>query len=184
MSAPLTALGTILGTFQCKARSLSSIDVVGMWRPATGSARLAPMRVSSALVEDAVSKAVGEADAGIVSVYLFGSVAEARAHRHSDVDIGVLLDFARHRTRRERFEARLRLSAEIGFGLHRGDVDVVVLNDAPPHLARHIVTRGRRLYCSDREADHAFTRTAMLRAADLDPFLQRARRVKLKALAR
>jgi hypothetical protein len=29
---------------------------------------------------------------GVVSAYLFGSHAEARAHRESDVDVGVLLD--------------------------------------------------------------------------------------------
>lgn len=60
----------------------------------------------------------------------------------------------------------------------------MILNDAPPHLARHIITTGRRVACADSEADHAFRRTAMLRAADLDPFLRRARGVKLKALAR
>lgn len=49
-------------------------------------------------------------------------------------------------------------------------------------LARAIVTRGRRFFCADCEADHAFVRDAQLRAADLDPFLRRRRKIKLSAL--
>ena len=62
--------------------------------------------------------------------------------------------------------------------------DVVVLNDAPPTFAASIVTRGRRLRCADPEAEHAFRRDVQLRAADLKPFLERTRRIKLRALAR
>ena len=51
--------------------------------------------------------------------------------------------------------------------LRRNDVDLFILNDAPPHLAREVVTRGRRLFVSDDAADHAFRRDAMLRAAYL-----------------
>jgi predicted nucleotidyltransferase len=121
-------------------------------------------------------------DSGVVAVYLFGSHAEGRAHRQSDVDLGVLLD--RFPTAKERFEVRLRLAA----GLERivGDLaaDLVILNDAPPTLAREIVTRGELLVCHDPEAEHAFRRDAQLRAADLAPFLRRMRRIKLEALAR
>ena len=74
------------------------------------------------------------------------------------------------------------LTAQLAFA--RNDVDLVILNDAPPHLARAIVTTGRRVFCANSEADHAFVRTIMLRAADLEPFLRRARRVKLRALKR
>ena len=70
-----------------------------------------------------------------------------------------------------------RLSAALA-----ATVDLVVLNDAPPLLARRIVTSGRRLFCSDPEADHGFVRDVQLRAADLAPFLRRTRRLKLAAL--
>ena len=121
---------------------------------------------------------------GVTSAYLFGSVARDQTHRQSDLDLGVLLDWNAHPSARDRFEERIRLTAEVGVALRRNDVDLVILNDAPPHLAREIVTRGRRVYCVDNVPDRAFLRTAMLRAADLDPFLRRTRRVKLKALAR
>ena len=64
------------------------------------------------------------------------------------------------------------------------DIDVVVLNDAPPMLGRRIVTTGRRVYCADDAATHAFVRDVQLRAADLAPFLRRTRRTKLDALGR
>lgn len=121
---------------------------------------------------------------GVVSAYLFGSAARDRTHRESDVDVGVLLDWATYPTRRDRFDARVRLSSHIGSALGRNDVDLVSLNDAPPHLARQIVTTGRQVFCTDTDADHTFKRTAMLRAVDLDPFLRRTRLAKLKALAR
>jgi predicted nucleotidyltransferase len=125
-----------------------------------------------------------EAVPGLVSAYVFGSQAEGRAHRQSDVDIGVLLDRRVHGSSEARFGERVRLSAWAVGSLHRNAVDVVVLNDAPPHLARHIMTRGRRVFCSDGETDHAFVRDVQLRAADLDPFLRWTRRIKLAALAR
>ena len=121
---------------------------------------------------------------GLVSLYLFGSYAEARAHLESDVDIGVLLQQEFYPSAQSRFEARVQLTAWLIETLHMNAVDVVVLNDAPPELSRHIVIQGQRLYCADRERDHAFVRDAQLRAADLAPFLRRARQVTLQALAR
>lgn len=121
---------------------------------------------------------------GVISAYLYGSTAEDRAHRESDVDVGVLVRWELCPTARERFQRRLEISARISAKLGGHTLDLVVLNDAPPELGRHIVTRGRRVYCADAEADHAFVRDVQLRAADLQPFLRRARKIKLDALAR
>jgi predicted nucleotidyltransferase len=121
---------------------------------------------------------------GVVSTYIFGSHATDRAHRESDVDIGVLLDRTVHPTREARFEARIRLIGQLGRALKMNALDVVVVNDAPPHLARRILCEGQRIFCADPDTDHAARRTALLRAADLEPFLHRARRLKLQVLAR
>ncbi|HEY7819741.1 MAG TPA: nucleotidyltransferase domain-containing protein [Vicinamibacteria bacterium] len=121
---------------------------------------------------------------GTVSAYLFGSQSEARSHRESDVDVAVLLDRGVFPSARDRFEERLRLIGELGGALHRNDVDLVILNDAPPELGARIVTQGVRLFCSNPEADHAFVRDIQLRAADLAPFLRRMRALKLEALKR
>jgi hypothetical protein len=40
------------------------------------------------------------------------------------------------------------------------------------------------VYRADPGADHAYVRDVQLRAADLEPFLRRMRRIKLDALAR
>lgn len=125
-----------------------------------------------------------EAVPGLVSAYVFGSHAAGRAHRESDVDLGVLLDRRVHPSRDARFGERVRLSAWVVGALHQNAVDVVVLNDAPPQLGRHIVTSGCRVFCLDPDADHAFVRDVQLQAADLQPFLDRTRRIKLDALAR
>ncbi len=122
------------------------------------------------------------APSGVVSVYLFGSHAESRAHRESDLDLGILLERDIFRTRKERFEAALRIAADIRASLGFEAVDLVVLNDAPPLLGRRIVTEGQRLVCREPEADHAFVRDIQLRAADIQPFLERMRRIKLDAL--
>lgn len=119
---------------------------------------------------------------GLVSSYLFGSYGENRAHRESDVDVGVLLDRSVYPTSADRFEARLGLIARLGGALAPREPDVVVLNDAPPAFAARIVTTGIRTTCSDDERDHAFRRDSQLRAADLQPFLQRMRRIKLETI--
>ena len=121
-------------------------------------------RVESALVD----RLAATNAAGLVSAYLFGSHAENRAHRESDVDVGVLLDWKTYPTAADRAEAELGLIAELTHAAHRRPVDVVILNDAPPTFARHVLTRGRRIVCRDAEADHAFLRDTLLRAADLE----------------
>ncbi len=123
------------------------------------------------------------APAGVVSAYLFGSHAEGRAHRESDVDVRVLLDWEQYPNSDARFDVRVDLGSDL---IHAttNEVDVVILNDAPPLLGRAIVTRGVRIYCSDAEADHVYVRDVQLRAADLAPWLERMRRIKWEALRR
>jgi predicted nucleotidyltransferase len=119
---------------------------------------------------------------GVASAYLFGSQAiPGRAHRESDVDVAVLLDWQRHAGRGERFDVRVRLTSELISVLHHNEVDLVVLNDAPPLFARAIVWEGIRLFAADPEADRDYVRNVQLRAADLAPWLERVRRRKLEA---
>jgi hypothetical protein len=51
-------------------------------------------------------------------------------------------------------------------------------------LGARVVTEGKRLFCSDDDTDHAFVRDIQLRAADLRPFLEKMRRIKLEAMKR
>lgn len=118
----------------------------------------------------------------MVSAYLFGSVPEGREHPGSDVDVGVLLDRSTFPSTVDRFEARLALLGILTRATGR-DVDLVVLNDAPPHLARHVMFSGHPVVITDPALDLAHRRTVLSRAADLEPFLRRTRAIKLQAIA-
>ncbi len=143
------------------------------------------MQRSDGTLTDRVTRLFAErAPEALVSAYLFGSHADERFHRESDVDVGILLRWDSRPTARDRFREQVETASWLGAELGEPLVDVVVLNDAPPLLARHIVSRGVRVFCADPEADHAFVRDVQLRAADLEPFLRRARRIKLDALRR
>jgi predicted nucleotidyltransferase len=120
---------------------------------------------------------------GLVSAYVFGSTAEARTHRQSDVDIALLVGRTIYPGAADRFDLRLRLIGRLQAALGR-EVDLVILNDAPPQLGRHIMTRGQRLLVVSPELDHAHLRLTLSRAADLEPFLRRMRALKLRAVAR
>lgn len=130
-------------------------------------------------IEEAVAS-VARQTPGIVSVYVFGSVAEGRQHQESDVDLGVLLDWKL--TPDEQFQLRLQLIGE--WSTRQREADVVILNEAPPLFARSILYRGRRIYCSDPAADHAFVRDTQLLAADIEPWMKRMWAIKLEAVSR
>lgn len=80
-------------------------------------------------------------DSGVVLAYLFGSAARGSEREDSDLDVAVLLSSS---VRRARYgEIQLGLTTELVGLTHTNDVDVVLLNDAPPLLAFNIVARGR-----------------------------------------
>jgi predicted nucleotidyltransferase len=121
---------------------------------------------------------------GVSSVYLFGSHAEGRDHRESDVDVAVLLDWKRYPTSAQRFDVRVLLGSELISVLNTNDVDLVILNDLPPLFGRRILYEGKRVFLGDPEADRVFARDIQLQAADLAPWLERMSRIKLEALKR
>jgi uncharacterized protein len=123
-------------------------------------------------------------DLGVASAYLFGSQAEGRAHRESDIDVAVLLQWDRYPTHGERFDARVTLSSELIAVLNHNEVDVVILNDAPPPLGRKIVYDGIRAYLADPAADHDYLRDVQVRAAEMEPWLRWTRKRRLEILAR
>ncbi len=121
-------------------------------------------------------------DLGIASAYLFGSQNSGQTHRESDVDVAVLLDWDRHPTRQKRFAMRVQLTSELIAALKLNDVDLVILNDVSPLFGRQVINEGTRVFRGNLEVDHAYVRDVQLRAADLEPFMRKMRRIRLEVL--
>lgn len=83
-------------------------------------------------------------DGDIVAVYLFGSFAEGKQTSVSDIDLAVLLD--RDFPPGLYFEKKLALLTIITSLLKTDEVDLVILNQAPPVLSYRIFSKGRLLF--------------------------------------
>ena len=107
----------------------------------------------------------------IQAAYIFGSVAQGRARPDSDIDIAVLL--GRRLPDARRLRHRLTLAGELGAALGRDDVQVVILNDAPPLLAHRVLSLGVLVFERSKVARvRVHVRTAS-RYADIVPTLER-----------
>jgi hypothetical protein len=80
----------------------------------------------------------------IQAAYIFGSVASGRTRPGSDVDIAVLLNENSSRFRSPDY--RLKLAAEISSAIGRPDVDLTILNEAPPVLAHQVLSKGQLVF--------------------------------------
>jgi predicted nucleotidyltransferase len=108
-----------------------------------------------------------EQDARIAALYVFGSYAKGTAGPLSDIDIGILLNRAVART--AYFDLRLRYIAEAMTLLRTERVDVVLLNDAPTHLAYEVISRGVLVLEGNRRGRVAFEADRITRYLDIKP---------------
>lgn len=83
----------------------------------------------------------------VIAAYLFGSQASGATTPLSDIDIAVLLEPDTPSPGRLQAE----LISDLMLVLRRSDIDVVVLNTAPPLLKARAIS-GRLLYCRDELA--------------------------------
>ena len=79
----------------------------------------------------------------VVTAFLIGSQARGSAGPLSDVDVAIL--HIAELTSRERLDLRLSLGASAGAALGTSEVDVVLLNGAPPLLRHRAIRDGVRL---------------------------------------
>ena len=105
----------------------------------------------------------------IVLAYLFGSVARGQADSMSDVDIAVLLE--PDLTGEAALERQLELMLALDDFSER-EVQVTLLNQAPPVLAFQVIREGLLLYERSRLDKINFEVLVMKRYADLKPMLQ------------
>lgn len=163
--------------------SVPGVDTLRRLVRATGHELEVRLRASGEGLEERAGRwFASSAPRGVVAAYLHGSEARGEGHRESDVDVGLLLDVATYPDRAARSRVRVDVAAELVAALGRDEVDLVILNDVPPGFAARIVLEGSPIGIRHAEQAHAFARDVQLRAADLRPFLRRARRRKLEAI--
>lgn len=107
----------------------------------------------------------------VLDAYLFGSTARGEAREHSDVDIAVFVEPAA--LERPGFGVAAELAAELGALLGRNDVDLVVLNGAPPVLYHRVLRDGVRLVARDLRATARREGEALSRYCDFVPQLRK-----------
>ncbi len=111
----------------------------------------------------------------VVAALLFGSRARGSARDDSDVDVAILLraaprDEGRYRVVRELLDAFYgHVSSE--------QLDLVLLNDAPPALAFQVLKHGTMVVCRDDVAMHRFRVRTYRVHADYEPVERLFRRV-------
>jgi hypothetical protein len=67
------------------------------------------------------------------------------------------------------FQYRLDLMANLGAALRRSDVDVVILNEAPPLLAHRVLSKGKLVFERSASARVRFQVMTANRYADMVP---------------
>lgn len=105
----------------------------------------------------------------ILEAYLFGSHAQGKAQPHSDVDIAVYIDESR--VERSAFGYRAQLTTVVIAGLHFNDIDLLVLNHAPPVLYYHVLRDGIRVLSRDLMETTTREGRAISRYCDFVPHL-------------
>ena len=105
----------------------------------------------------------------VLEAYLFGSHAQGKAQPHSDVDIAVYIDESR--VERSAFGYRAQLTTVVIAGLHCNDIDLLVLNHAPPVLYYHVLRDGIRVLSRDLMETTTREGRAISRYCDFVPHL-------------
>lgn len=107
----------------------------------------------------------------ILEAYLFGSQARGDASAHSDVDIAIFVEAPALDATGFGYEAAL--GAELQQALARSDVDIVILNRAPPLLYHRVLKDGQRLLARDLAATTTREGQALSRYCDYVPQLRK-----------
>lgn len=132
-----------------------------------------------------LSEALGQAlkeRSEVLEAYLFGSQARGDPQAHSDVDVAVYID--REIAGEPPFGYPAELTTALSSVLGRNDVDVVVLNDAPPLLYGRVLNDGVRLFARDLRATTVREGQALSRYCDYLPQLRKIEAAHSARIAR
>ena len=107
----------------------------------------------------------------VLEAYLFGSQATGGAQAHSDIDIAVYVDEAR--SVQSGYGYAAELAAHLMGALGTNEIDVVLLNRAPPVLYHRVLRDGRRILARDLRATTTREGYALSRYCDFLPQLSK-----------
>ncbi|MBI3375789.1 MAG: nucleotidyltransferase domain-containing protein [Betaproteobacteria bacterium] len=105
----------------------------------------------------------------VLEAYLFGSRGTGTAQRHSDIDVAVYVDARQAVGGGYGYAAEL--TTHLMSALGRNEIDVVVLNRAPPVLYDRVLRDGRRILARDLRATTTREGYALSRYCDYLPQL-------------
>lgn len=128
-------------------------------------------------LEKQIARALESRDE-VQEAYLFGSHALERAQAHSDIDIAVHVD--ERRLTADGYGYSAELGAHLMHALGTNNIDLVVLNHAPPLLYHRVLRDGRRVLARDLRATTTREGYALSRYCDYVPQLAKieaARRI-------
>jgi len=115
----------------------------------------------------------------VILAYLFGSHARRQPWALSDIDVAVLLED--HPDDDHCFDMRLEIIGGLMDTLHVNDVDVLILNQAPPALRYAVLRDGVLLFCRERQAMIEFRVRTLNEYLDFKPILKRHERADPEA---
>ena len=107
----------------------------------------------------------------VLEAYLFGSIARGDSQAHSDVDVAVYVEPQANQM--SGFGIAAEISADLQAALKRSDVDVVVLNEAPPLLYHRVLRDSVRVFTRDLVATTRREGYALSRYFDYVPQLRK-----------
>lgn len=115
----------------------------------------------------------------ILEAYLFGSQASGRAQPHSDIDVAVYIDPSANPA--GPYGRAAELTAHLMDAVNSNDIDVLILNDAPPVLYHRVLRDGNRLFARDLRATTAREGRALSRYCDFLPQMDKVTRARRRA---
>lgn len=118
----------------------------------------------------------------VLEAYLFGSQARGDSQAHSDIDVAVYIDL--ERAGDPPFGYAAELTSHLMKALGRNDVDVVVVNEAPPLLYGRVLRDGIRLFARDLRATTVREGQAVSRYCDYLPHLAKIEAAHSSRIAR
>ncbi len=113
------------------------------------------------------------AEPSLAAAYLFGSRVAGRARAESDIDLALLLDPASPRPDRKALLERWL--APLSRAL-RGDVHLLILNDASLVARMQVLRTGHLVYVGDGRILAEFRMYTLSDYLDFAPYLRRSRR--------